>query len=55
MRIRGIDERTMDLLRNRAARNGRSLEDEAYEIILHALDEPGAAARKNEKATATST
>jgi len=39
LRIRKVSEEVMQVLENRARQNGRSLEEEAYEILLQALDE----------------
>jgi plasmid stability protein len=43
--IRNLDERTKDRLRMRAARNKRSMEDEARNILKSALAEDAPAAR----------
>jgi plasmid stability protein len=39
LRIRKVSEEVMQALENRARRNGRSLEEEVYEILLQVLDE----------------
>jgi antitoxin FitA len=40
LNIRRLDEETHAKLRVRAARNGRSMEEEARRILRNALDEP---------------
>jgi plasmid stability protein len=51
--IRGLDEHTKKRLRVRAARNGRSMEAEAREILRLALERE--AARRGELSTVYST
>lgn len=43
--IRNLDEKTKRELRLRAARNGRSMEEEVRRMIRHQLDQPETPAR----------